>query len=496
MVTSTPQTSADSAQQLRLPQHSSPLQVYKPGFVTSGHISSIGTKTTYSPSNLIPTTCSLSSPLVIPTLNRASSTGTFIPHTELSVPATTVSVSANINTVVTAAAKTTLALTSVDSAVSSASLINRSAGGGASGSTTNIGAISTESSNPNSKMQDQPEEQDKKPIVPPPGAFITAPGAVPFAPYHSFYYPHSGAAHLPHFHPSVAMSVASSSGGSSHQSTPPVPSLVPIKKEPHSPPPPLKPSDKATDLSSGSTNSSLHRPHTESTARLPHGFSQPGLSSTAPLPPPPLTVIDHRDSSKSGELSKADSFPKDSNWSLPSSPHHSENHPAPGLHRESRLDSNLSVLRESREIGLVVGLNSSQPGQQLSLSSIKEEPRSIPAAFQPYSHHAHPSSSSSSLTSHHTPGSILQVPQPSISSEHAHSTSSVTSSQSVLSDSSHVSSHSTPSLDIENLVKKEQIAVDEVDVDEDDDDSRGGSTTPGPTPTVCNREIYKSNSAM
>ncbi|CAG5128774.1 unnamed protein product, partial [Candidula unifasciata] len=478
---------------LRLPQQASPIPALKPSFGLPGHISSVGSKPGSHASNLVSNSCSLSSPLVIPTPSRASSTGTFIPHAELPLPANSLGISANINSPVTAVVKTTVALTSVDSFLStSASSSSRLPLGGQANTATSSAIVNTSSASSGCKMQDQSEEQDKKPIVPPPGSFLPPPGAVgvPFAPYHSYYYPHSGATHISHFHPSVGMSVSSAAGGIP---PPPVPSLVPIKKEPHSPPPPLKSADKATDLSSSSSTAllhPLHRSHPEKSAKLPHGFSQTGLTTTAP---PPLTVIEHRDGSKPGEASKPDLYSKDSTRGHSSSPLRTDTHPAPGLHRESRLDSNLSVLRESREIGLVGGATSSQPGQQLPLlSSIKEEPRTLPAAFQPYSHHPSPSVSSS-LTSHHPPSSVLQVPQPSLSSDQPLGQSMI--SQSMMSDSSLVTSRSAPSLDIDS-VKIEQNVEDEIDIEDEDDDSRSGSTTPGPTPTVCNREIYKSNSAI
>lgn len=482
---------------LRLPQHSSPLPVLKPSLGLPGHISSIGSQPGSSASSLVSNSCNLSSPLVIPTPSRASSTGTFIPHAELLLPANINSISTHTNTPVSAVVKTAVALTTVDSFVSATALISgRPIVGGPPNinTTTSSAIVNTNSSNPGSNMQDQSEEQDKKPIVPPPGSFLPPPGAVPFAPYHSFYYPHSGATHISHFHPSVGMSVSSSAGGNP---PPPVPSLVPIKKEPHSPPPPLKSSDKATDLSSSSAASShaLHRPHPENPAKLSHGFSQTGLPTAAPPLPPPLTVIEHRDSSKPGELSKPDVYSKDGTRGHSSSPLRPDNHPASGLHRESRLDSNLSVLRESREIGLVGGAAASQQGQQLPLlSSVKEEPRSLQAAFQPYSHHPSPSSSSSSsLASHHPPSSVLQVPQPNLTSDQSHGQAIIP--QCILSDSPLVPSRSAPSLDIDS-VKIEQCVEDEIDIEDEDDDSRGWSSTPGPTPTVCNREIYKSNSAM
>lgn len=502
VLSSTASVLSSGSQHLRLPQHQSPLPLFKTGG-PAGHVSNIGTIAASSHSSLVPATCSLSSPLVIPTpaLSRASSSGTYIPHTELSVTSSTVTASANINIV--PSAKNTPTLTPVDPVVSSTSLGSLSTASGPSISTTGssegTGSVAANSNNSYNRMQ-EPEEQEKKPNVPPPGAFLPPTVTVPFVPYHSYYYSHAGAAHLaPHLHPSVAMSASSSVGGNPHQSTPPVPGLVPIKKEPHSPPP-LKPSDKATDLSltSSNTSHSLHRSHLENSAKHPHGFSQQGLPSTAPLPPPPLTVIDHRDGSKSDELSKSDQYAKDSPRGLPPSPHRPDSHSSAVLHRESRMDSNLSVLRESREIGLVGGLNPTQAGQQIPLSSIKEEPRSLPAAFQPYSHHLNSSSSSaSSLPSHHASSSVLQVPQPHLSSDQPHGSSSVISSQSILSDSTRSSSRSAPNPDIEN-VKKESVTVEEIDVeyDDDNDDIRGGTTTPGPTPTVCNREIYKSNSAM
>lgn len=62
-------------------------------------------------------------------------------------------------------------------------------------------------------------------------------------------------------------------------------------------------------------------------------------------------------------------------------------------------------------------------------------------------------------------------------------------------DSSHHLARSASSSEMDSLVKKEPITVEEIDVDEDEDDGRG-STTPGPTPTMCNREIYKSKNAL
>lgn len=489
-------SSSRSSPHLRLQQHQSSLPVFKPSLGQTGIISGIGTITSKNHSGFVPGSGGLSSPLVIPTpnLSRASSSGTFIPHTELAVPASTANLPASVNTCATT--NSTSGLTSTDSVVSVAALTSRSSTAApvVVSSSNSSSAITNSSSQ--SRMQEQPEKQDKKPVVPQPGAFLPPSVGVPF-PYHSYYYPHSGAAHLPpHLHPS--MSVASSVGGSPHQPPPPVPSLIPIKKEPHSPPPLLKPSDKATDLSSSSSSfQAVHRPHSENPPKLPHGFSHSGLPLTAPLPPPPLTVIDHRDGAKPDELSKAESYTKDNPRGLPPSPHRPDSHPMT-LHRESRLDSNLSVLRESREIGLVGGLNSTQPGQQLPLASVKEEPRSLSAAFQPYSHHPHSSSTSSSapVLPTHSTASVLQVPQPHLSLDQSHGSASLMSSQSMLSDSSQTITRPAANPDIESLVKKEPITIEDIDVDEDDDDMRGGTTTPGPTPTVCNREIYKSNSAM
>uniref|UniRef100_A0A2C9KTE3 GATA-type domain-containing protein n=1 Tax=Biomphalaria glabrata TaxID=6526 RepID=A0A2C9KTE3_BIOGL len=463
-------------------RHSSPLPVFKPGITAPVNITNLGALTSGSQGSLVaPSTCNLSSPLVVPTppLSRASSTGTFIPQTELSVP--------NLSTVTTATPKTTTAPSSVDTVISSSPLTSRST----------VISTSNNSSSINfnhslSRMQDPNEEQDKKPIVP---AFLPPPpGSVPFSYHHPYYFgPHPGAAHLPHLHPPMGMAVPSAVVGNPHQ-PPPVPSLVPIKKEPHSPPPPLKPSEKASDLSTGSSSHHLHRPHPENPGKLPHSYSQPSLSSSAPLPPPPLTVIDPRDSIiKSEDLSKPDPYSKDSHRGLQQSPHRPDSLPPSVLHRDSRLDSrldNLSVLQESRAIGLAGGLNP-PPGSQLH----KDDPRSLPAAFQPYSHHTLSTSSSVGL-SHHSVSSVLQVPQPHLSADQSHMASALHPSQSHMSDSGHhPMSRSMP--DMENVIKKEPINVDEIDVDEDEDDGiRGGSLTPGPTPTPCNREIYKSKNAI
>ena len=175
---------------------------------------------------------------------------------------------------------------------------------------------SSRDSNPrDSRMPVDTKEEpaDIKPVLPPTGAGYLPPpsSSVPYPPYHPYYFQgHPGA--LPP-HPSLHPTTGSASSTNSPH-PPPVPSLVPIKKEPHSPPPPLKPSEKAMDSQSSSSPHILQRPHPENSGKLPHGYPL----TNAPLPPPPLTLID-RDSQKADDLST----PKVER----ASPHGREGHP-------------------------------------------------------------------------------------------------------------------------------------------------------------------------
>ena len=181
------------------------------------------------------------------------------------------------------------------------------------------------------------------------------------------------------------------------------------------------------------------------------------------------------------------------------SPHRSDSHP---VLQQSRMDNNLSVLRESREIGLVSGLSGPPSGSHPTAPPpLKDDPRALSAAFQPYHHPPRPSSSSNATPPSHPPGTMMQIPpshpshMPPSGPSHQQGPPMHPSQGPIMSELASLSAPVVPvsNSEMESYVKKEPITVE--DDTGSDDDMRGGSLTPGPT-NPCTREIYKSNSAM